>query len=91
LIPCHGLRPRRARIALPCPIKTIGDECTAFRQKDNVSGTINTSWLNPFTCVAAQYPIPLASPQPVTRLDAGFSSEVAANLSSGWICTNWIL
>jgi len=33
------------------------------------------SVLNPFACVAAQYPFPLASPQPVTRLDAGFSSE----------------
>jgi hypothetical protein len=36
LIPCHGLGPRRARIALPCPNKTIGDESTAFRQNDNV-------------------------------------------------------
>jgi len=49
------------------------------------------SGLNPFACVAAQYPIPLASPQPVAKLDARFSSELAANLSSGWIFTNWIL
>jgi hypothetical protein len=36
LIPCHGLGPHRDRIALPCPIRTIEDENTAFRQKDNV-------------------------------------------------------
>jgi hypothetical protein len=30
--------------------------------------------------VAAKYPLHLASPQPVTRLDARFSSEVATNL-----------
>ena len=49
----------------------------------SAADTLNISGLNPFTCVAAQYPIPLASPQPVTRLDAGFSSEVVANRSSG--------
>ncbi len=46
LIPCNGLRPRRARITLPCPrapcyiprpeIRTIGDESAAFRQMNNV-------------------------------------------------------
>ena len=69
LIPCHGLRPRRARTTLPCPrapcyiprleIRTIGDECAAFRQMKNVAtGTTNISRLYPFTCAAAQYPIP---------------------------------
>jgi len=38
-----------------------------------------------------QYPIPPTSLQPVTRQDARFSSEVAVNLSSAWICTNGIL
>ncbi len=42
-----------------------------------------------FTSVAAYYPIPPASHQPVTSLGAGFSSEVVASLSPGWICTNW--
>ena len=36
LIPCHGLRPRRALITSPCPIKTIGDERAAFRHMNNV-------------------------------------------------------
>jgi hypothetical protein len=56
-------------------------------QTASATDTIRISWLNPFTCVAAQYPIPLASLQPVTRLGARFSSEVVANLSSGWIFT----
>jgi len=49
----------------------------------SATDTLKISGLNPFTCVAAQYPIPLASPQPVTRLGARFSSEVVANRSSG--------
>lgn len=49
------------------------------------------SGLNPFTCVAAQYPLPLASSSMLpTRLDARFSYELVANLSLGWVCTNWI-
>ena len=53
----------------------------------SAADTLNISGLNPFTCVAAQYPIPLASSQPVTGLDAGFSSEVVASRSSGWTFT----
>ena len=45
----------------------------------------------PFTVTPAQTKLIFnTSPQPVTGQDAEFSSEVAANLSSGWICTNWI-
>ena len=46
---------------------------------------------SPSLALQPQYPIPPTSLQPVTRQDARFSSEVAVNLSSAWICTNGIL
>jgi len=64
----------------------------AFRYADNVGfqdqqnfGAYNLHFLY----IVAWYPFPPASHQPVTRLGVGFSSEVAANLSSGWIFTSW--
>jgi len=60
----------------------------SVKQKTSASKMISISGLIIFTSVAAWYPIPPASQQPVTRLGAGFSSEVVASLSSGWIFTN---
>ncbi|PPA78452.1 MAG: hypothetical protein C00003105_00604 [ANME-2 cluster archaeon HR1] len=61
----------------------------SFTQRTSASKIISISGLITFTSVVAYYPIPPASHQSVTRLGAGFSSEVVASLSSGWIFTNW--
>jgi hypothetical protein len=63
----------------------------SVKAKTSATDTMHISRLNPFTSVTAQYPIPLASQQPVTGLGARFSSEVVASLSSSWIFTSWIL
>jgi len=72
----------------------FGVMITAFRYTDNVGfqdqqnfGAYNLH----FHYIAAWYPFPPASHQSVTRQGVGFSSEVAANLSSCWIFTSWRL
>jgi len=59
----------------------------AFRHTDNVGfqNHQNFGAYNLHLSIVAWYPIPPASHQPVTRLGVGFSSEVVASLSSGWI------
>ncbi|HUW68450.1 MAG TPA: hypothetical protein VMW20_10505 [Candidatus Nanoarchaeia archaeon] len=58
-------------------------QITSASKISDISGLIT------FTSVVAWYPIPPASHQSVTRLGVGFSSEVVASLSSGWIFTSW--
>jgi hypothetical protein len=59
LIPCHGLRPRRARITSPCPIETSGDESIAYRQKDIV-GLRNNKYFGAqslhLRCISVSHP-----------------------------------
>ena len=93
LIPCYGLRPRWTHITLPCPkVRTNGGVNAAFRHAEDVGfqDLRNFGAYNLHLSIVAWYPLPPASHQPVTRLGAGFSSEVVAGLSSGWIFTSWI-
>ena len=101
LIPCYGLRPRWTHITSQCPRTpcyiprpedwTNGGVNAAFRHTDNVGfqNHQNFGAYNLHLSIVAWYPLPPASHQPVTRMGAGFGSEVVANLSSGWIFTSW--
>ena len=87
LILCHGLRPRRARITSPIMVMRVlpseFKNTVGHRHDGLFRGSIPSLSLQP------QYPIPLSSRWQVTPPSAGFSSEEAANLSSGWTFTNW--
>ena len=75
LIPCHGLRPRRALIASPCPsapcyiprleIRTIGDESVVFRQMNNLGLRDDEYFRAQIPSLALQLLSRLASPLPV--------------------------
>ena len=58
-------------------------------QRTLASKIISILGLITFTYVVAWYPIPPTSHQPDTRLGVGFSSEVVAGISFGWIYTSW--
>lgn len=82
----------RAPCYIPRPeVPTNGGVNAAFRHTDNVGFQNHQIFgaRNLHLSIVTWYPIPPASHQPVTRRGAGFSSEVVAILSSGWIFTSW--